>query len=180
MSVPITEEIIRQLDRKIRAEVDDIYSMNFWAHPYWKTTIGTRSGRALGTASSSGEICISKAFIGGTSYEALEDTLRHEYAHLAVGVYEKHGNKWREMAQLFGATPKARSKHKEHLCELTQAQLERSYKYTLVAHLEDGTSRALKGVNRRQRARLEYKPKMFSYYRIGDLKIIKFTYEPNK
>lgn len=59
-------------------------------------------------------LTLSRYFIEDLPFEETEDTVKHEVAHILVGVQEGHGPKWRAMAEELGARPE-----RCHVHELT-------------------------------------------------------------
>lgn len=136
----ITEKHIRSRYNEITNECIDKLSIERWVIMPTCFTISDR--KVLGTANSFGEVSVSRAYIGSVDYDGLDDTLRHELAHLAAGIKAKHGIEWKRMAVLFGATPSSRGKS-------TQCVTDSLYKYYLVAHMEDGNVLPIKPANRK-------------------------------
>ena len=77
-----------------------------WKHPYRDLSL-TRAKRILGQAHSDGRIKLSRVFIGTHAMEDLQDTIRHELAHLIAGLRAQHGPRWKAVAAELGATPRA-------------------------------------------------------------------------
>lgn len=132
----------------------------------------TKHKTKYGIAYSDGRIEVSCHFIGTTARAKLAQTLRHEFAHLAVGVHHGHNGVFRRCERLFGARPTAQTKDEEP--QLHQAI---GYKYRLLATLEDGREIDVGGYHRRSRNYLDYPCKKRGYcYRVKGLKVTAFRY----
>jgi len=130
----------------------------------------TRHKTKYGLATCDGMTLISRAFIGTSAINKLRATLRHELAHLAVGLNQGHNRTFKRWARRFGALdPVDRS---ETLSVLDNI----NYKYQVTAHLEDGTQRDLGGVHRKTRRYTDY-PGNGSTASIDGLHILSFSFE---
>lgn len=96
---------------------------------------------------------LSESFVGTRARADLLDTLRHEYAHLIVGIHHKHNVRWRMAAASLGAKPKATaSSTAEDLHErMSDAP------FTLIAVMQNGEERVMKSAFRRSRRYQEYR-----------------------
>lgn len=143
----ITEKHIRSRYNEITNECIDKLSIERWV--IMPTCFSLSSRKVLGTAKSTGEISVSRAYLGSVDYDGLDDTIRHELAHLAAGLQAKHGVEWKRMAVLFGATPTSRGM-------TTQCVQDSLYKYYIMAHMADGTILPIKPANRKVRKYTDY------------------------
>lgn len=138
--------VLRELDRAL------VLFPN-WVHPFAGLEISPRMRRSYGQAHADGRLRISAQFVGTTALADLEDTVRHELAHLIVGVGEKHGRAWKQVATALGATPRATGRS-------TNADLHGRMAdgpFTLVAELLSGEERVIRRVHRRSRRYRDYR-----------------------
>lgn len=139
--------VLRELDRALTLFPD-------WAHPFAGLYFN-RARRCYGQAHQDGRVVLSTLFIGTTALDDLEDTVRHEFAHLIAGIGERHGPRWRAVAKKLGAVPRAAGR--SHSAELNARMNDAPW--TLVAVLASGEERELKPAFRRNRR--------FANYRLG-------------
>lgn len=66
----------------------------------------TALGRCFSIGNKAHRISLSRYWTIHLPEENVRDTILHEIAHALVGVREKHGPVWREMARKIGANPK--------------------------------------------------------------------------
>jgi hypothetical protein len=164
----IATVVLREVDRAL-----GLYPR--WAHPFAGLEY-SRARRHYGQARSDGRLFISRQFIGTAALADLEDTVRHELAHLIVGVREGHGPRWKAVAAELGATPRAAGRSRcRHLDErLTTAPL------MLVAVFEDGSELEVKPAHRRSRAYLDYRYNLRGKrYRVAGRWVQRFYYRHN-
>lgn len=137
--------VLRELDRALALYPD-------WAHPFAGLSFN-RARRCYGQAHRDGRMVLSTVFLGTTALEDLEDTVRHELAHLIAGIEARHGPRWRAVAKRLGAVPRAsgRSQSAELNARMDDAP------WTLVAVLASGEERELKPAFRRNRRFTEYR-----------------------
>ncbi len=137
--------VLREADQALELYPD-------WAHPFAGLSFN-RARRCYGQAHRDGRIVISKVFIGTDALDDLEDTVRHELAHLIVGIDQRHGTAWRRVAKRLGAEPRARGR----AVSPDLASRMDDAPFTLVAVLESGEERELKPAYRRSRRFTEYR-----------------------
>jgi hypothetical protein len=123
-----------------------------WVHPFRGLSLG-RARRSFGHARPDGTVVVSRIFIGTTALADLRDTLRHEFAHLIVGVAERHGPRWKAVAAALGARAHARgaARDPELQARMNDAPFE------LVAILCTGEQVPVKPAFRRSRRLLDYR-----------------------
>lgn len=125
-----------------------------------------------GMADIKGVIYINEAFIGTDAYQLLNATIRHELAHLCVGIHHGHDNVFKSQAKLFKANF---GKHlKKESAELNQSI---GYKYKLFATLNNDQVILFRKAHRKHNKYLSYKPKLFNYLTINGHKVLNFYYE---
>ena len=147
-----------------------------WQHPYSHIEL-TRSKRCFGQAHIDGRILLSQSFLGTTAVEDLRDTLRHEFAHLIVGIDQKHNAHWRCAAASLGATPKACGNARSE--ELNQRMSDAPF--TLVAIMQSGEEKELRQVHRRSRRYQDYRYSPFGQrYHIDGEWVERFRYDSNR
>lgn len=143
----ITLTYITDIYYEILSECKEKLDIVHWTHSPCRIELTNR--KVLGTASIHGVVTISKAFVGTRDYDALHDTIRHELAHLAAGINEKHGINWKRMAVRFGATPR-------HSGTVSDDVKDTMYKYYILAHMVDGSVIACKPANKRTKKFTHY------------------------
>lgn len=133
--------------------------------------IKTNHKTKYGMADSSGFVHINQAFIGTTSYQLLQATLRHEFAHLCVGLEQKHNARFKTKERQFKANFRTieRSEHQQVLQNI-------GFKYQLYASLKSGETVLLKQVQRKHQKYTHYKPTLFRYLTIKGQKVLSFHY----
>ncbi len=162
--------MLRELDRAL-----DRYPV--WEHPFAGLEYSRRTRRSYGQAHADGRIVVSAQFLGTAALADLEDTIRHELAHLIVGIRERHGPVWKRVAKDLGAVPRAtgRAGDGDLHARMTDAP------FTLVAILRSGEEREIKSVFRRSRRYREYR---FGYrgqrYRFQGEDVAYFRYDDNR
>lgn len=171
---PLNESAIRRIFArelaKARAEFAD------WEHPFTELSFN-RAKRSYGHAHHDGRIVLSNSFFGTNAVADLEDTIRHELAHLIAGIRFKHGPRWRQIAECLGATPRAsgRSQSDELHEKMSDAP------FTLIAVMQNGEERTMRHVYRRARRYLEYRyGKRGQKYHVRGEFIERFVYIDNR
>jgi hypothetical protein len=157
--------VIREVDRALQG-----YPV--WAHPFAGLEY-TRARRLYGQARSDGRILISRQFLGTAALADLEDTVRHEIAHLIVGLGKRHGPQWKRVAASLGAQPRASGRSADAVLHrrISDAPLR------LIAVLRDGTELEIKTAHRRHRGYLEYRYNRFGKrYRVAGQWVERFYY----
>jgi hypothetical protein len=123
-----------------------------WEHPF--SAFGfSRARRAFGQAHQDGRLLLSRSFIGTDAVDDLQDTIRHELAHLIAGIRFKHGPRWQQVDVTLGACPRAsgRSSNSDLHARMTDAP------FTLIAVMSTGEERTLRRVFRRARRYIDYR-----------------------
>lgn len=157
--------VLRELDRALA-----LYPM--WAHPFAGLAFN-RARRCYGQAHRDGRMVLSTVFIGTAALEDLEDTVRHELAHLIVGVEERHGPRWRAVARKLGAVPRATGRSRSQ--DLSERMDDAPW--TLVAILGSGEERELKPAFRRNRRLMDYRLSAGQQrYRCAGQDVLRFEY----
>ncbi|WP_439108039.1 SprT-like domain-containing protein [Congregibacter sp.] len=148
--VPLTRDAIRAIFERERHKADALFS--HWEHPFSGLTFN-RARRSYGQAHRDGRVVLSNTFVGTTAFADLEDTIRHELAHLIAGIRYKHGPRWRKVAISLGATPRAsgRSESDELHDKMSDAP------FTLIAVMQSGEERVIRRVYRRARSYINYR-----------------------
>lgn len=165
----ISAVLLRELDRAL-----DVYPN--WKHPFAGLEF-SRAKRMFGQAHRDGRIVLSRQFIGTTALADLEDTIRHELAHLIVGIAEKHGQRWKAVAASLGARPRATGKSQgaDLQARMSDAPL------TLLAVMQSGEEREMKSAFRRSRRYLDYRlGKGGQQYHIKGELIERFVYRERR
>lgn len=146
----LTEAAIGEIVERERCRALALFPK--WEHPF--TAFGfNRARRAFGQAHHDGRLLLSRSFVGTDAVDDLEDTVRHEFAHLIAGIRFKHGPRWQRVAVALGAHPRAsgRSSNNDLHERMTDAP------FTLVAVMSTGEERMLRRVFRRARRYIDYR-----------------------
>lgn len=164
----ISAVVLRELDRAL-----DRYPV--WAHPF-SGLVFSRARRSFGRAYRDGRIAISTVFVGTTALEDLEDTVRHELAHLIAGVDQQHGSRWRRVAKDLGAVPRATGRSR---CETLHERMQHA-PLTLVAVMASGAEVDIKPAFRRSGRYTQYRRSLFGRrYLVGEEVVDRFYYRSN-
>lgn len=127
----------------------------------------------FGIAYSSGLIEVNRKFIGTEAIDTLRDTLRHEMAHLAVGLEQHHNKRFKLMATHFGCLPNKPSDSKLVIDSI-------EYKYSVYAITECGGRHYLGQCHRRTSYYDDPVKKKMKYSLDGKLlKILSFEFVTN-
>lgn len=130
----------------------------------------TRHKTKYGIATSRGEVFVSQAFISTGAINKLRSTLRHELAHLAVGLVHGHNSVFKQCASAFGANDKVEP------AEIQALDKAIGYKWLLRAHLVDGQTVDMGRVHRRHKKYAFYTPRRRVFMTIKDVVVQRFEY----
>ncbi len=132
----------------------------------------TQHKTKYGMADINGVVYINSAFVNSSAETLLDATIRHELAHLCVGLEVGHGPVFKQKAKEFN------SFFGRHL-KSESAEINRNigFKYNLYATLSDGQEVLLRKVHRKHRKYTQYKPSMIKYLTLKGQKIKQFTYK---
>ena len=134
----ITEEFIKGMVWAFHKALDKEREVkpHLYKHPLRTVVINNRMKRALGRANTRGRIEIAGFFVGlektDENLDQLFDTIKHELAHLYVGIQEGHNEKWQHMARYMGAKPERATRANDDIQRATQPP------WLLVATLSSG------------------------------------------
>lgn len=169
----ITEEYITNAYYRVLDEVSKVLPLAKWHMQ--PVGIGfTTEKTKYGMATPDGMVLINRVFIDSTAHTKLEFTLRHEFAHLAVGLHNHHNRRFQRMERVFGVDPAIDLSE-----EIAEIQSRIDFKYTVFAHLENGEVRNLGGVHRKTRTYTEY-PKGDHYtMSIEGVRVVRFEFRDN-
>jgi len=131
----------------------------------------TKHKTKYGMARFNGDIFINRAFISSTAWQLLDATIRHELAHLYIGLAAGHNADFQATAQLFKSCFKSVPR-----AEIKQFQEQISYRYKLYAICENGDSILLKKTHRKHAKYTQYKARFFYKLSINGQKIKRFNY----
>lgn len=147
-----------------------------WVHPYAGFAFN-RARRSYGQAHRDGRLMLSRTFIDTAAHEDLLDTIRHEFAHLIVGIEQRHNARWKTVAASLGALPRASGKSRDPVLgkKMNEAP------FTLVAELRSGEIRVMRQSFRRSRRYMDYRFGLRGqrYHINGDM-IERFRYLDNR
>ena len=131
----------------------------------------TQHKTKYGMADIAGVVYINEAFVGTSAKNLLRVTIRHEFAHLCVGLQEGHNLIFKAKANQFKAH------FGQHLkSESRQVHEAIGYKYLLYAMLVNGDEILFRKVHRKHSKYLNYKASRFRYLTIKGVKVINFRY----
>ena len=164
------ETIVREYEFAIKECASKIPKYK-WKHTPTAIKLTSRK-RSYGVANIYGEILINKSYIGTNDIAHLRDTIRHEVAHLVVGIDEGHNRYFKRICRFLGGSPDSTSYSKEVNANIT-------HKWKLLMHMENGDV-LTKLVHRRSKAYTEYKPSWKCYRHVNGIKIIRFEYVINR
>lgn len=138
-----------------------------------RAILGTTKKGVYGECLPDGTVYVNQGFIGTEAINKLRETIRHELAHLAVGLSHGHDRHFRAMEARFCQgidVPEA---------EVEQIKANINFKWRVTAHLEDGTDFDLGGVHRRTKRYTDYPdPKRGAYMNINGTTITSFSFKP--
>ncbi|MEO1078979.1 MAG: SprT-like domain-containing protein [Pseudomonadota bacterium] len=161
--------VLREVDRALARYPE-------WTHPFAGLSFN-RARRSYGQAHRDGRIVISTVFFGTAALDDLEDTVRHEIAHLIVGIDARHGPRWRKVARALGAIPRAAGRSS---CESLNARMDDA-PYTLVAVLTSGEECEVKSVYRRSRRYQDYRlGERGAHYRYRGESVLRFEFRERR
>jgi len=170
----ITVKFVQSVYDDILADVVCVLPMIEWIHK--PTALGyTDEKTKYGLATNEGMILINRLFIGTTATTKLDYTLRHEFAHLAIGLRESHNRAFKRLEERFGV-----DLNRDLSEDISKIQNKIAYKYTVLAHLENGEVRVIGGVHRKTRRYTEY-PTNKSRFKLSvdGIRILSFEYRVN-
>lgn len=147
-----------------------------WIHPFSELRF-SRSSRCFGQAHADGRLVLSNKFVGTNAHEDLLDTIRHELAHLIVGIEHRHNERWRCAAASLGAKPRARGNAESEMLndKMNDAP------FTLVAVMQSGEEKILRAAHRRTKAYQNYRFDRYGQrYHIDGEWVQHFRYDSNR
>lgn len=124
-----------------------------------------------GMASASGVVFVNEAFIGTDSIVKLKNTLRHELAHLAVGLHHHHNKNFKRCESFFGALARVSES------EIEAIEKNISFKWRVIAHMACGKVQDLGGVHRKTKIYSEY-PENGKRFKINQALVSRFEFMP--
>jgi hypothetical protein len=169
MSV-IHPSTVEALYQRLQPELDHLIPIDQWAikpvNWCW-TTAKTK----YGMADHQGIIHINRYFLETDFDHLLESVIRHEFAHLCVGLNQGHNKRFKNCEHLFKAQfdRKARQQANEYTRLV-------KYKYMLVAELFNGQSIKLKLTHRKHRKYTAYRYHKYQAYYYQQQAIKTFKY----
>lgn len=164
----IEEHFIEEINNAIQ-----IIPSSMWVHSPKPKIIYSDSKINLGLASTCGQVSINHRFIGTQAVRLLKNTIRHELAHLIVGVDQGHNKRFKKLAMLLDV------KRPEAFEELKEIESKISYKYTVIAHMVDGENVLIGGVHRKTAKYTRYNEQQAKNMYIDKRAISKFEFVLN-
>lgn len=148
-------------------------SLDRWVHrPRGIDVVTIKS--AYGHATSEGKVLINDAFLGTEAINKLDNTIRHELAHLAAGLSRNHNKVFKAFARSFGV-----DLSKESEAGLRMIIDNVSFKYTVYAHLDNGAVINLGGVHRKTKAYSQYPEHSGKNRSIDGVRVERFEFVEN-
>jgi len=144
-----------------------------WIHQFKEFKFNNTKS-SFGTMKANGTIFISRVFLNTREYIELRDTIRHELAHLIVGVHQQHNYIWQQKALQIGCKATRIDKAEGKLA------INMKRKWRLIGVLEDGIEIQIQNSHNKMSKYLKYKPELTKYCRCAQGKIVKFYYKRNK
>lgn len=145
----ISEKYITEQFHHILRELQSVLPLHKWAVQPKEIRLTTKKS-VYGEATKEGVVLINKAFIGTDYIKKLDYTLRHEFAHLAVGLQAHHNKLFRRYEYAFGV------KNTLPQSELDKIKINISFKYHVIAHLKNGKQVDIGGVHKKTKKWSEY------------------------
>ncbi|WP_018690941.1 hypothetical protein [Algicola sagamiensis] len=167
----ITQEIIQEEYALALADCAACIPLSRWKIKP-KVLKLTKRKRVYGMATIHGEVLINEAFIGTTAINQLRKTIRHELAHLTVGLHHRHNHVFQQCAKRYGARDAVATE------ETLSFQANQTFKWQLMAHLENGEVRDLGGRHRRSKRYTHY-PQKYERFLLDKSVIARFEYIEN-
>lgn len=149
----IDRQLVQELYQIILNEVSSIRPLNTWAVQPTGVEF-TKHKAKFGLATPEGKVLISENFLGTDAIEKLKNTYRHEFAHLSCGLENNHNKTFRRVEYLFGVTDEGNAE-----AEIAKVTNTINYKYTVNAHLANGSIVNYGGVHRKTKTYSEYDKK---------------------
>ena len=134
----------------------------------------TKAKTAYGFAAIDGRVLINHAFLGTRAFQQLDHTIRHEFAHLAVGLEAQHNLHFRRMERKFGVNKQVSDDE-----EVAQLREHLKPKYTLFAQLITGEVVSLGGAHRRHKKYTQYRRRRFRLLTVDGVVVEHFYYQEN-
>lgn len=166
----LSEEQIKLRFDTIKADLLKQYPIQKWRIKP-RSLLWTKHKTKYGMADRFGDVYINRAFITTSAWCLLDATIRHELAHLYIGLEAGHNNSFNKIAAAF------KSNFRRVPCsEINEFRDQISFKYELYAVCANGSSVFIKNAHRKHIKYTRYKPKLFHYMHIKGKKITWFEY----
>ena len=165
----ITFELIKNEFEQALKECGDRIPVDKWVHRPIGVEL-TAHKTKYGMATPEGMTLVSEFFIGTRAINKLCQTIRHELAHLAVGLKQQHNYKFKRCASFFGAMDSVDDS------EVSQILDNIGFKWSLVAHMLDGSTKVLGGVHRKTKRYTEY-PDNGLRLSIAGIDVVRFDFQ---
>jgi len=166
----INKSTIDHHHTQIKEELNSIIPINQWVVKPKRWCL-TKAKTKYGMADSNGVIHINHNFLGTNFQQLLQAVLRHEFAHLCVGLMQGHNRRFKQCEQLFNAQFNLIVKQQSE-----EYSNQVSYKFLLQAELINGQLINLKKAHRRHRNYLHYRMSRYKTYYYQQQAIKRFRY----
>lgn len=166
----ITQLYIKQSYAEILQHLCAVTALENWSIKPQKIML-TQHKTKYGMADLDGVVYVNQAFINSTAHRLLDATIRHELAHLCVGLKHGHNTVFKAKAKQFKATF---GKHlKQESQQINQAI---GFQYHLYAVLVNGEHVLIRKAHRKHKKYTAYKAGRFRYLTIKGQKVHAFKY----
>ena len=162
---------IEQQYQAILAELLTVEPIKKWS-VYPQSLQVTKHKTKYGMADKDGVVYINQAFVGTAAHNLLNATIRHELAHLCVGLQQGHNLIFKAQAQQFKA-----QFGKQLKPEYEAVHDSIGFKYLLYATLANGDEILFRRVHRKHVKYSQYKVGRFRYLTIKGIKVTAFRYQ---
>ncbi len=166
----IAQQDIADLYARLVTELTALQPLSAWqVKP--QALRSTSHKTKYGMADADGVVYINRAFVGTRAWRLLELTIRHELAHLCVGLQHGHDRHFKAMSCLFAADfgPEIKT-------EADEVHAAIGYKYLLYAQLANQPDLLFRRAHRKHPKYLNYKPGRLRYLTIRGAKVQGFYY----
>ena len=148
-SNPIDKDMIVTAYQTALESVTKIIPLSQWKILPNAIELHSHHGK-YGQATSDGTVLIYQGFLGTKAHNRLSHTVRHELAHLCVGLEQHHNRVFRHVEVAFGCSTQ------DLEGEEIEIQANIPYKWVVIAHLENGQAVEVGGVHRKTKKWADY------------------------
>lgn len=155
MTITITEQYAQEQFQIIKSKCLEVVPPKYWKSIPETIAINHTRMTEFGTAfEEEKRVEFHHKFIGSQASEKLREVIAHELAHFCVGNDKHHNKTFKRYFAAFVYHLEIDEKLAEEQGELVVDKI--SFKWTVVAHLNNGEARNLGGVHRKTKALADY------------------------